>query len=174
MPFALSTPPIFSSLIYHSLFVCLFVCLLFACLFACLFVCFSSFSVSLSPSLDVPLPLFLLLSSLPFLVVLTPPPVAGAPEHLEDAEEVRVSESLLLGLTDLRNNTRIPVGDLKPKRSPRKPNNEDDGTEVEDRNTVKSKADRLVSKKKKEIAGKYDEFGHEILQVPPASKGKGK
>jgi hypothetical protein len=81
-----------------------------------------------------------------------------------------VSESLLLGLTDLHNNTRIPVGDLKPKRSPRKHNNEDDGTEVEDRGTVKSKADRLVAKKKKEIAGRFDEFGNEILQPPPAAK----
>lgn len=91
------------------------------------------------------------------------------PQTKEHASEVRVSDNLLLGLVDLQNNMRIPT-EPRRQRSPRR--EDDDAEDIEDRNTIKSKAERLVKREEKK-KNQVDEFGVEIVP-PPKAKGKKK
>ena len=86
-----------------------------------------------------------------------------APQTKQNAEaKVSGAKNLLVTLSDAKHNYRIPL--QRGGNTPRRDDNEDDGDELEDRGTIKNKAERLVAKKKREEAARFDEFGNEIIQ----------
>mmetsp|Transcript_47860 Transcript_47860/g.109119 ORF Transcript_47860/g.109119 Transcript_47860/m.109119 type:complete len:735 (+) Transcript_47860:54-2258(+) len=94
----------------------------------------------------------------------------GVPEqNAAAAKDLRLSRELHVGLTDLVNNYRIPM-DLHEAERRTSPRREDDGLELEDRAAIKWKADKLVARRKKEQANRFDEYGNEI--APPAAPAK--
>jgi len=101
----------------------------------------------------------------------------GVPEQeAAAARELRLSLQLHVGLTDLANNFRVPIdgshGD--DRRSPRRA--DDEGAELEDRSAIKSKAERMVARKRRELAARFDEFGNPRDEgpapPPPPPPGK--
>jgi len=85
------------------------------------------------------------------------------PQSQDDVSDMRISNNLLLGLVDLQHNFRIPMDHRDERRTPRR-TDEDDDAELEDRGTIKVKSERLVARRRREQAAKFDEFGNEILQ----------
>lgn len=96
--------------------------------------------------------------------------VGGVEPQSRQNAEAKASgrKNLIVTLSDAKHNYRIPLtrGNVTPRRT-----DEDDDTEdLEDRSTLKMKADRLVTRKKREEAARFDEFGNEI--IPPKKDDK--
>ena len=69
-----------------------------------------------------------------------------------------------VALSDAEYNYRLPL--TKVSTTPRRTDEDDNDEDLEDSHTLKVKADRLVAKKKREIAAMYDEFGNLRVEVP--------
>ena len=90
-----------------------------------------------------------------------------APQTKQNAEaKVSGAKNLRVTLADAKHNCRIPL--QRGGNTPRRDDNEDDGEGLDDRGTIKNKAERFVARKKREEAARFDEFGNEIIQ--PAKK----
>eukprot|EP00960_Hanusia_phi_P035672 751856-Hanusia_phi.AAC.8 len=88
----------------------------------------------------------------------------------ESIRSLRAGHDMPVGLIDLKNNYRLPLS--RVNRSPRRTHDEEDQADTDDRNAIKMKSERIVARKKKELASRFDEFGNEIAVVDNKSKKK--
>ena len=121
------------------------------------------------------------------------------PQRLEDALTVSTSGGVLLRLDATPHNARVLLDDrggLATARETARAEWADDAGgaaaaaaaaagssggwlegPVEDRGEIKARAERLVARRKKELAARFDEYGNEIIRAPtpaPAAPGGGK
>ena len=82
------------------------------------------------------------------------------------------AKNLLITLEDAEHNYRISMtrGGLTPRRN----DENDDDEDLDDRGTIKNKAERLVARKKREEASRLDEYGNEIVVIAKDSKSRKK
>ena len=91
------------------------------------------------------------------------------PQSKQNAEaKASGRKNLIVSLSDAKHNFRIPL--TRGNHTPRRTDEDDDTEDLEDRSTLKMKADRLVTRKKREEAARFDEFRNEI--IPPPKKGR--
>ena len=116
------------------------------------------------------------------------------PQRLEDALTVSASTSALLRLDATPHNARVQLDDrggLATARGTARAEwaEEHDGSRVsagaagaaaegpvEDRAEIKARADRLVARRRKELAARFDEYGNEIARpaaIPPSVAATG-
>lgn len=87
----------------------------------------------------------------------------GVPKQTKQNAEAKASGSANLKVTldEAQHNMRIPMS--RGRTTPRRTDDDDDDEDLEDRGSIKNKAERLVAKKKREEAARFDEFGNEII-----------
>mmetsp|Transcript_11537 Transcript_11537/g.39794 ORF Transcript_11537/g.39794 Transcript_11537/m.39794 type:complete len:384 (+) Transcript_11537:1273-2424(+) len=83
------------------------------------------------------------------------------PQEEASIRSLKGAHEMPVGLIDLKNNYRLPLS--RVNRSPRRAQEEDDHAETDDRNAIKLKSERIVARKKRELASRFDEFGNEIV-----------
>lgn len=94
-----------------------------------------------------------------------------APQTKQNAEaKATGTKNLHITLEHAEYNNRISM--TRSGTTPRRNDEDDDDQDLDDRSTIKNKAERLVAKKKKEEASRFDEFGMAIIPIVKDSKKK--